>query len=202
MTGIPRRGGHGGEGRDARDDLERHAGLGERERLLAAAAEDERVAALQPDDLEPAPPELDEQPVDRLLAQPVPRRSASASAGASSTSSARDERVVDEHVARAHELEPAHGDQPRVAGAGADEVDGHRSASSTSRCEVLAPLLVRREVRLRPGPQLAQLAGELGVLRPDDRRDLVAEALRERGRGAAGRDGDRDRVVRGGRRGG
>ena len=43
-----------------------------------------------------------------------------------------DERVGDEHVARAHELEPADGDQARVARAGADEVDRHPSSSATS----------------------------------------------------------------------
>ena len=46
------RGRHGRDRRDAGDDLEGNAGLGERERLLAAATEDERVAALEPDDVE------------------------------------------------------------------------------------------------------------------------------------------------------
>ena len=35
----------------------------------------------------------------------------------------RDEAVVDEHVARADELQPAGGDQPGIARARADEVD-------------------------------------------------------------------------------
>ena len=42
-------GGAAGGGGDARDDLERDAGLQQRLDLLAAAAEDQRVAALQPD---------------------------------------------------------------------------------------------------------------------------------------------------------
>ena len=42
--------GRGDGRRDAGDDLERDAGGGQRLRLLAAAAEDERVAALQPHD--------------------------------------------------------------------------------------------------------------------------------------------------------
>ena len=61
-------------------------GLGERERLLAAAAEDERVAALEPHDLEPAPPELDEQRVQLRLRR-ASRGISSASSGASATSS-------------------------------------------------------------------------------------------------------------------
>ena len=43
-----------------------------------------------------------------------------------------DERVVDERVARADELEPAGGDQAGVAGAGADEADASSERSSTS----------------------------------------------------------------------
>ena len=43
-------GGHRERRRHARHDLERHAGGAQRERLLAAAAEDERVAALEPHD--------------------------------------------------------------------------------------------------------------------------------------------------------
>ena len=43
----------------------------------------------------------------------------------------RDERVGDEHVARADEVEPAHGDQLRIARAGSDEVNGHPSSRAT-----------------------------------------------------------------------
>ena len=93
----------------------------------------------------------------------------------------RDERVGDEHVARADELEPAGGDQARVAGAGADEVDGHSELLGDEAGEVRLALLVGGEVRLRPRPQLAQAVRQLGVLRPHDGRDLVAQMLRERG---------------------
>ena len=48
---------------------------------------------------------------------------------------------------------------------------------------------------LRPRAQLAQPVRELGVLGANDGRDLVAEVLGERGRRAAGRDGDGDRLV-------
>ena len=56
----------------------------------------------------------------------------------------RDERVGDEHVARADELEPAGGDQARVAGAGADEVDGHPELLCDEAGEVRLALLVGR----------------------------------------------------------
>ena len=59
------------------------------------------------------------------------REITSASSGASSIELLGDEHVGDEHVAGADELEPAGGDQARVAGAGADEVDGHPSSSAT-----------------------------------------------------------------------
>ena len=50
-----RRLGNGGDRRDAGHELERDAGADERERLLPAAAEDERVAALQAHDAAPSP---------------------------------------------------------------------------------------------------------------------------------------------------
>ena len=55
---------------DAGHDLERDAGRGERLGLLAAAAEHERVAALQPHDASrPVRPALDEQRVDLVLGE-------------------------------------------------------------------------------------------------------------------------------------
>ena len=60
--------GRGDRGADARHDLERDAGRGERQRLLAAAPEDERVARLEPHDPAPAARGANQQPVDRLLA--------------------------------------------------------------------------------------------------------------------------------------
>ena len=105
----------------------------------------------------------------------------------------------------AQQLEPADGDQPRVAGPGADEEDRHaellplmrraRRLQPASALEVLAPLLVGREVPLRPGAKLPQLGGERGCS-GRRRRRLAADLLRERGRGAAGRDCERDRARR------
>jgi len=54
---------HGGERRDARDHLEGHAGPRERDRLLPAAPEHVRVAALQPHDAPPAAGMCDEERV-------------------------------------------------------------------------------------------------------------------------------------------
>ena len=48
---------------------------------------------------------------------------------------------------------------------------------------------------LRPGAQSAKPLRQLGVLGPDDLGDPVAEMLRERGRCAAGRDRDRNRLL-------
>jgi len=121
----------GGECGDTRHHLECDPRLRERDRLLAAASEDEGVATLQTHGLEPVAPKLDEQPVERLLVESRARdekrlvRRLGDELG-------RDERVVDEGVAAPDEIEAARRDQPRVAGTGADEVDGHASACSTS----------------------------------------------------------------------
>ena len=85
------RGGH------ARHDLERNPGRRQRQRFFAAAAEHERVAALEPDDALALPRGADHQPVDRLLldagaaralADAETLRAASARAGPSASTSA------------------------------------------------------------------------------------------------------------------
>ena len=60
--------------RDAGHDLDGDAGGDAGERLLAAAAEHERVAALEADDAPPGARVLDEQPVDLVLGERVVRR--------------------------------------------------------------------------------------------------------------------------------
>ena len=70
----PCRGGDCGDRRDAGHDLGRDACRSQRQRLLAAASEDERVAALQPHDLEADSAEVDEQLVQLLLIHPVAAR--------------------------------------------------------------------------------------------------------------------------------
>ena len=62
---VERRRRHGG--RDAGHELERDPGRGERLRLLAAAPEDEGVAALEPHHALPAPRGEPEQPLDGAL---------------------------------------------------------------------------------------------------------------------------------------
>ena len=63
-AGIGRRGERGG---DAGHDLERNAGVDERLGLLAAAAEDERIAALEADDGFALAREADERALDVAL---------------------------------------------------------------------------------------------------------------------------------------
>ncbi len=96
--------GNGCERRDAGDDLEGHAGVGERERLLAAAAEEERVSALEPDDVVAAAAERDEQLVHLVLLEAV-ALDAQCVGGSLVDELGRDEPVVDDDVARAHALE-------------------------------------------------------------------------------------------------
>ncbi len=62
---------HRDGGGDSRDDFERNGGRRERLRLFAAAAEQERIAAFQPNDLLPGPRFFDQQLVDFILLQGV-----------------------------------------------------------------------------------------------------------------------------------
>ena len=119
-----------GQRRDAGNDLEGDARLGQRQGLLASAAEDERVAALEADDVEAAAPVEHEQAADLALVQVLPvdpdrvRRRFLDELIAHQP-------VVDEDVAGPDQVESPRGDQARVAGPRADEMDRHRSDSST-----------------------------------------------------------------------
>ena len=140
-------GGRGDAGRHPGHDLERDAGLREHERLLAAAAEHERVAALEAHDALARAGVLEQQAVrvvlrelralalladvDELRAGPRVRERLG-----------RDQAVVEDDVGGAEQLDRAHGEQARVAGPGADEVDdaGHRAAiASAARRRSAAP---------------------------------------------------------------
>lgn len=128
----------GGDRRaDAGDDLERDPGLGERERLLAAPAEDERVATLEADDVLAALRGADHEGVDALLRDRV---AAGALADEEAAGARRereqiggDERVVEHEVGAAEPVERAAGEQIGIAGTGADERDetlAHERSSS------------------------------------------------------------------------
>jgi hypothetical protein len=67
----PSGGRYGDRAGHARHDFDRHAGLPARVDLLPAAAQDERVAALEPDDVVTGPSLLDQDLVDLGLGDPV-----------------------------------------------------------------------------------------------------------------------------------
>ena len=100
MTGIPAEAGTADSADTPGTTSNGDAGLGQRERLLAAAAEDERVAALQPHDLEPLPAELDEQRRSARAWRDVLARDHERVVGRLVDELRRDEHVVDERVAR------------------------------------------------------------------------------------------------------
>ena len=106
-------------------DVERDAGALEREHLLAAAAEDERIAALQPHDAPPAARRADHDAVNRLLRH---RLAPGALADEEPLRLPRvaqdpvvDERVVQHEIGRAQPRERLARQQRRIAGPGADE---------------------------------------------------------------------------------
>ena len=126
---MPGRRRHGRQRRDARHDLERDPGGRERERFLAAAAEHERVAALEAHGLEAPSAEVDEQLVQLRLLQ-LGARDQERVVGRLGDELWRNEHVVDERLARADELEASRRDQPRVARARADQEHRHERRPS------------------------------------------------------------------------
>ncbi len=137
-------GGRGDGGGDAGHDDEGHARVDQRLGLFAAAAEDERIAALEAhDDLAP-PGSLDEERVDLLLLQRrflVALGACGLTGGPRPAHRARDQlggrrrvarddlggnqAIGDDHVGSSERFDGAHGDEPGIAGAGADEI--HKS---------------------------------------------------------------------------
>ena len=170
-------GGGGDPGGDPGDDLELDPGLAQGLALLAAAAEDEGVAALEPDDALPLAGGLDQPLVDLLLRHRGParapcrrrrarrprgrrraRRGGSAGRGRSSRRSAisSSERAVI---------------RPGSPGPGADQIDDSRPGGSR-------PLLPRPVEELA-GAGAEQALGEFGA----EQRRLRRVAL-DRGRGS------------------
>jgi hypothetical protein len=120
----------GRDGRHAGHDLEVDSGFGERERLLSAPAEDERISSLQADDLEVAPAQRHEQSVDLGLPEGIARDTKGV-CGCLIDELGTDQSVVDERVARSNELEAFDRDEPGITRPRADEIDGHGSSLAT-----------------------------------------------------------------------
>ncbi len=155
--GDARVGGRRDPGGHARDDLERDPGLPQRERLLAAAAEHERVPALQPHDGPPGPRPLEHQLLDlRLLGGAAPalladehqlRVRAGAVEGA-----VGDQAVVEDHVGERDQLQRPRRHQPGVSGAGPHQVDAARPRCLAAHTPAISPA---RASRPRPPPPAA-----------------------------------------------
>ena len=129
-------GGRRDAGGDPGHDLEGDLGGDERLGLLAAAAEDERVAALQPHDARPGAGAVDEQVLDLAL---LDRRVAGLLADVEELGvvadaverAGRDQAVVEDDVGARQELERARRHQARVPWPGADEIDDPSAGSAT-----------------------------------------------------------------------
>ena len=139
---------------DARDDLEldpgRPAGLG----LLAAAAEHERVAALEPHDAEPPLRALDQLVVDPSCGhRDVARRLADVDElgvlARAVERAARDQAVVEDRVGARDQLERAGGHQARIAGPGADEIDDARARAHCAHAS-----FARSRISPAPAPSM------------------------------------------------
>ena len=115
----------------------RDALLVQEQRFGAAAVEHERVAPFQPRDRLALARLLREQVADRFLLERLRRGDADVDllrVGARVAQQPRvDEVVVQHDVGRGQVLQPADGDQARIARAGADQIhDAHQSQSQSS----------------------------------------------------------------------
>ena len=145
--GDPGVGGHGHGRGDPGDDLEGHPGPDEGLGLLAPPAQNEGIAALESHDLEAGQAPVHQQPVDLVLGH----GGAGALAHVDQIGPGRGQlqqrglgqAVVHHHVGPAHHLGAPQGQQPRIAGAGPDQVDRHRRLTG------------RPPPRCGPGPRAA-----------------------------------------------
>lgn len=119
------------------NDLKGNSRGSERQDLLAASSEDEWVSPLQSDD-EARSPVQDEQFIDHVLTQPL---TGDAKRGLRSLlhELSRHEPVVEDDITRTQEFQAPDGDQARITGPSADEIDGQVCAP---RCR-----LALRELR-------------------------------------------------------
>ena len=115
-------------GGHARHDAERHAGCGQRQRLLAAAPEHQGIAALEPHDAQTLARELDQALVDlelpRALAPgPLADRLEARRRAAQRQDLRRHQRIVQDHVGLLERVQRVQGEQARIARPGADQPD-------------------------------------------------------------------------------
>jgi len=133
---MPARRGHRDRRADTRHDLHSHSRAGARENLLAAAAEHERITALETHHEASRVGVVDQDGVDGGLLEVVPTRRLAGEdperVGRRLVDElGRRQLVVDDHLGATEPFEPAQRDQLRVAGAGADQDDApvrHRAA--------------------------------------------------------------------------
>jgi hypothetical protein len=132
VGGDRHRGAHPGH------DLERDPGLREGQRLLAAPAEHERVAALQAHHEPTGAGVLDQERVDPGLRQAVgarvlAREDAEGARRRLVEQRRVDQAIVDDHARSAEDLDPAHGHEARIARPRSDQVDAPRLGHADSR---------------------------------------------------------------------
>ena len=141
---------HGGG--DPRDDVDANTGSGDRQRFFAAAAQHERIAALQAHHMFAAARHGDEQPVDVFLTD-------AAAAGALTDAEARrvrrqrqhlgrHERVVQHDVGLAQSPDRLHRQELGIARSRADERDKPR-AHPSSEADIDRDVGIRIAVTLR-----------------------------------------------------
>ena len=141
--GNARVGGSRDARRHSRHDLVGDAGGAQRERLLAAAPEDKRVAALQAHDGPALARAGDHQLLrvalgDRVAAAPLADEDHLGVRARAGERTLGDQPVMQDHVGLRDQLDSAHREQGRVSRTGADEIDaaahvriGQSTTSST-----------------------------------------------------------------------
>jgi hypothetical protein len=123
-------------GGDAGDDLEGHPGLDQLFHLLAAPPENEGVAALQAHHLAAFTGQPHQQGVDALLGQGMvggllAHVDTFGGFGQTGQNLLADQVVVNQHIRLQQQARGAQGEQLRVAGAGAHQVDPARPGRGT-----------------------------------------------------------------------
>ena len=169
-------GGGGDAGGDPRHHLELDPGLAQRFALLAAAAEDERVAALQPHHALAGARRLDQPLADLLLrhrghARLPCRHRPARRPRAPRRAPRRDQPVVVDRVGRGDQLQRSRRHQARIARAGADEVDdpgagAHAISSATGRRGCSSAHAARRAGRWRQRRQRSRACRSARSSRP------------------------------------